>query len=168
MNNTTLQPPDKNEVSWRTRARAWIFGMDVEALLGIHVADITDGESYIVHRVFPAGIEVPDGEHEKAQRMAQDATEFHLGVEMTMDDLRNDVRLTNGRGVLASHAFWMESTGKVGSDGWRVCYVMRSGTSAVEILCLRDRLGKPSRAKLMVTKKSYRMKVMREEIEKDL
>lgn len=140
------------EWSWRTRARAWIFGMGPEALLGMTAAPITDGESYAVWRVWPAGTSIPKGEAENTRRQSDDATEFHLAQEMTIEDLHQAAK---GGARCPANAFWLESSGKHGKEAWQVRYVARKGVPVLDLLVLRDRLG-PS-ARLFVATKSFRM-----------
>jgi hypothetical protein len=153
--------------SWRTRDRAWIFGTGYEALLGVATPGITDGESYIVYGIFPAGEPIPEGESDKVDRYADAATEFHFCQEMTVPDLVADYKASKGRGVIPGHAFWIEPKGE-GESAWRCVYVARKGTRVPDLLVLRDKLNRPSRAKLMVALKSHRMAVIRKGIEEGL
>lgn len=170
MHNGILLPaqskPADAEWSWRTRARAWIFGMGPEALLGLPVSDITDGESYAVHAIWEPGIPIPKGESDRAKRAADACAEFHMVQEMTLTDLQ---RAAGFRRVCPAHAFWLKPRARVkgiGKAGWDVCYVARKGTSAVDLLCLRDRLG--AWARLFVAMRSFRMGVMQAQIEEGL
>ena len=151
------------EWSWRTRARAWIFGTaDTELILGTFLTGITDGESYLCPRLFDAGQQIPEGENEKVRQLSNAAAEFHLCQEMTIDDLLQSVAAKR-HAATPGHAFWIEPKTD-GKSAWRVCYAARKGASVVDLLCLRDRLARPGKARLMVAIKSWRMKVMNEEL----
>jgi len=163
--------PDLRVPSWMTRRRAWIFGFGDELLLGraallgrsIIGAD-TDTHFYRVDRVFPSGVPAPKGEGDAMDRQAGDCTEFHLGFELSREDIVGDLYRSRGRGCLPKPAFWAYPSGATG-DGYRVAYAMRAGTSGVDALCLKDRLPHPGRAVLFLAIQSYRMKVLRAGLE---
>jgi hypothetical protein len=65
--------------------------------------------------------------------------------------------------VTPGHAFWTEPQSK---ERWRVCYAARRGTSAVDLLCLLDRMAHKGQAKLFVATKSWRMKTLAADLQK--
>ena len=157
MNNGIMQPQRWN---WQTRHCAWIFGMGPELLLSTRVPTISDGESYQVYKVWDPGDAVPVGEAEQARRQGDDCTEFHSTMEMTERDLTIAATANPKRGC-PRYAFWTEPSG----EGWRVVYVASKGVQVLDLMCLRDKLRNPSRSKLFVGIKSYRMAILRDQVE---
>ena len=132
------------------------------------MAQITDGESYLVGGFFPAGVEIPRGESDGVGRQADDSTEFHYVQEMSGDDIQRNIGYGGMKCTVPAHAFWIESRSAHGRQSWRVCYVVRRGTLLVDVLCLRDKLAAPGRCKLMVALKSFRQKAFRDGLEGEI
>lgn len=157
MNNGIMRPMTWN---WQTRHCAWIFGMGPELLLSARVPTISDGESYLVYKVYPPGCAVSEGEALRAQKYGDACTEFHSTMEMTEFDIQATCAVNPRRGC-PQYAFWTEPSGQ----GWRVVYVASKGVSIVDLMCLRDRLKRPSRSKLFVGIKSFKMAALRAQVE---
>lgn len=156
--------PQAIQWNWETRSRAWIFGMGPELLLGRSGPVITDGESYEVYQVFAPGVEIEEGEALRSQKQSEACAEFHHTMEMTLQDLTNTCRVDPKRGC-PRYAFWIEPRGR-GTDEWRTVFVASKGVAVQDLQALRGKLAHPSRSKLMVAIKSFRMKVFRDEVNK--
>ncbi len=155
-------------VSWETRRRAWMFAFAYESLFGLAVPLITDGEAVRVYDVWDAGVSIPTGENDATKAVAwrAEASEFFLTIERTYEDLMQIGKLVGAKAPLSKWAFWLEPTGETGRDStYRCIYVLRPGVCLAEVLALRDKLARPSRALFMQTVKQFNLKAIRDDVE---
>jgi len=151
------------EWSWKTRERAWVFGMGSEPLLGLPVAPITDGEGYELHGPFPAGVRIPAGESGRVRPQADKCTEFFECLEQTPEDIARVLTVQGPQARLPAAAFIVEQSRKKGRRTHHVRYAARTKVALVDVLALCNRLG--PRTRLFVTTYAAKMKAFREGIE---
>ena len=163
--NGSMKKAPPGAWNWQNRARAWIFGMEGEHLLGTSDAHIIDGGPYTVWALWPAGVSMPKGEAARATRIKNECHEFHMTMEQSFEDLAKGLIAKGNYAVTPKHCFWIDPTG-TGEDSWRVLYAMAPGVRLVDIVALRNRMDHPGRARMMVAIESSRMKLLRDDIEK--
>ena len=157
------------EISWRTRRRAWVFGFGYEKILSLRSAPITDGGAFKVYDVWNAGVPIPKGEGEslKAKGWSDRASEFFLCVEFTSEDLMDIGRIKGARTRIGTYSFWFEPKGFTGEGEYACRFVMRPSVLLCDVLAVRDKMDRTSRAVFMKASNTFDLKKIRNAVELD-